>query len=328
MRRIAFVLSDGQAAIKSESSGPVRSLLERLEIHGFHAVKLHQDYNYLVTINYQRKLMSSSRSKVDSRIMIVMEPQVTSPKSHLRRNRAQFRRVFVMSPLWKYDNEIIFPWPQKMQSEFKRETVTQKNKACQIASDKYSPLKGENYTLRREILNRLHNYCDTYGWNWDDSELRRLTRMLKSIYNSGWNVSPSRILDFGKFRDARFFAKGEAQDKIAKMRQYSAAIVIENSCDYISEKLIDAIFAGTCPVYVGPDLELFGLPRTVAVECEPNSVSVESALREVLSNPELRKRIVEEGRQFVLSEKYIPMQNEVVFENLADAIAEEFGVKK
>jgi hypothetical protein len=43
--------------------------------------------------------------------------------------------------------------------------------------------------------------------------------------------------------------------------------VIENSPDYVSEKLFDVLVHGVVPLYVGPPLEEFGIPSSLVVQC-------------------------------------------------------------
>jgi hypothetical protein len=93
-------------------------------------------------------------------------------------------------------------------------------------------------------------------------------------------------LDFRTFRTA--FLKplnylGSVEDKIQAMEEYQVALVIENSQEYITEKLFDAFFAGCIPVYVGPDLEKFDIPRHLYVRADPNPRSVTNALSEAFA---------------------------------------------
>jgi hypothetical protein len=52
--------------------------------------------------------------------------------------------------------------------------------------------------------------------------------------------------------------------------------------EFMTEKLFDSLFAGTFPVYVGPDIELFGIPSFVALQANPNVDSVAKAMEAAL----------------------------------------------
>jgi hypothetical protein len=42
-------------------------------------------------------------------------------------------------------------------------------------------------------------------------------------------------------------------------------LVIENSSNYLSEKLLDALVAGAVPIYIGPDLKPYGIPTNCVI---------------------------------------------------------------
>jgi hypothetical protein len=54
--------------------------------------------------------------------------------------------------------------------------------------------------------------------------------------------------------------------------------VIENSGEYMSEKLFDSLFAGTFPIYVGPNPVDFGIPEFVAIHSNPDIDSIMNAI--------------------------------------------------
>jgi hypothetical protein len=73
-------------------------------------------------------------------------------------------------------------------------------------------------------------------------------------------------------------SKGIVNDKLATMSSYKYALVIENSQEYMSEKLFDAFFAGCIPIYVGPKVEDYGIPKNLVVQAQPNLKSIKQAL--------------------------------------------------
>jgi hypothetical protein len=46
----------------------------------------------------------------------------------------------------------------------------------------------------------------------------------------------------------------------------------------MSEKLFDALIAGCIPIYVGPDVASYGIPRDLVIEVEPTVMSVASGI--------------------------------------------------
>ena len=61
------------------------------------------------------------------------------------------------------------------------------------------------------------------------------------------------------------------------MAQYKASLVIENSQDYMSEKVLDSLSSATIPIYCGADLSKFGIPENLYVRCEANVESITAA---------------------------------------------------
>jgi hypothetical protein len=64
------------------------------------------------------------------------------------------------------------------------------------------------------------------------------------------------------------------------MSKYRYALVIENSAEYMSEKLMEALFAGCIPIYVGPDPQEYGIPKELVIWTKPNIRAIEHSLAE------------------------------------------------
>jgi hypothetical protein len=71
---------------------------------------------------------------------------------------------------------------------------------------------------------------------------------------------------------------GDSSVKLETLSNYRYSIVIENSAEFMSEKLIDCLLAGTIPVYVGPSTHPFGIPQHLIFTAEPNLESINKAL--------------------------------------------------
>jgi hypothetical protein len=104
--------------------------------------------------------------------------------------------------------------------------------------------------------------------------IKRAIRVIEELIiplRHGSPVKPSSIR--GWFKSPRSY-KGPAEDKLATLSSYNYSVVIENSLDYMSEKLFDCLFAGVFPIYVGPDPREFGIPEFAAIHSKPNIESV------------------------------------------------------
>jgi len=58
-------------------------------------------------------------------------------------------------------------------------------------------------------------------------------------------------------------------------------VVVENSPEYLSEKLFDAFLAATLPIYCGPPLRSYGIPDGLAIQVPGNVDHILLAMQSV-----------------------------------------------
>ena len=85
--------------------------------------------------------------------------------------------------------------------------------------------------------------------------------------------------------------KGLSEDKFRTMENYRISVVIENSADYVSEKLFDSVSSGAITIYVGPELEKYGLSGGSAIQTK---ASVEEIIKVVRN---LQSKTIEEQKE-------------------------------
>ena len=93
-----------------------------------------------------------------------------------------------------------------------------------------------------------------------------------------------------------------------------------SSSNYLSEKLIDAVISGTIPIYVGPNLDTFGLPQDMAYCVVGDSRAIQEAMGKLMESKDLQKVILDSGREFLQSSRYLEMVNKQALRNLANMI--------
>lgn len=190
-------------------------------------------------------------------IWIIQEPTLNQFK-FLLRNRINPRRVIfiiteppVINPWgWKYLKyyswmfKAILTWSTELCSKNKKfyhyhfpqqfdtskyayyKTKQNKNLCLLMHSNKYSSIKGELYSLRREIIsyfvNRGDFLLDLYGYDWDKISA------YKSVY------------------------KGTTSDKIECYSEYCFSFCIDNSIvpGYITYDPLISMATGTVPIYI------------------------------------------------------------------------------
>jgi hypothetical protein len=133
------------------------------------------------------------------------------------------------------------------------------------------------YSLRRDVCFNS-DYIDLYGYGWNmglKSKLRVLVIELRKYILRPQHIQLKGLKYY--FRKQKNY-KGSVENKIFTMKKYRIAIVIENSPNYVSEKLFDSLSAGCIPVYVGPDLIKYEIPSNLYIQAQPNRKSILSAI--------------------------------------------------
>jgi hypothetical protein len=172
-------------------------------------------------------------------------------------------------------------WPQTWNLEALEDPRTPPAKRVDkfviVNANKLSFVPGELYSLRRELVTTL-NQVETYGPDWDFSLPQKSLKAAKEFaisarYRTGFASSALRFW----FSKPTFYM-GKSSDKLSTLAKYNYSLVIENSMEFMTEKRFDSLFAGTLPVYVGPKIERFGIPSTLALQASPTADSVKDCM--------------------------------------------------
>lgn len=238
-------------------------------------------------------------------VCILWEPQIVDPRRFSPRNLQKYGTIFSPSSLWiKGPNVNYFNWPQvdikKIDPNFSG-WDKRKNKSVMIAANKYSVNSGELYSLRRSlaVFTALNKSMDLYGYGWNKGFYYDLKLVIASSLKSKIHtLKVNSITKIGKFQPAYI---GPVQDKIKKLQEYRINVVIENSPDYISEKLFDSIASGAITIYVGPELQAFGLPDDIALTVKPNKIEISNMINRLIELPmDKQKKIAQKQWESLL----------------------------
>ena len=239
------------------------------------------DADALVLIDMDIKLLKSTRKSVGSELPIIFvryETFVVWPDNYNSKAISLTSRLIDVGRHSGNGNFHV-PWPQdwSQNSEFREGVSTRNDAVVLINGNKLSFIKGEMYSLRRECISNLPD-LDLYGTGWNHGVFRkilifaeeiRLTLkggLLPRLMNSrGWLKQPSNW-------------KGTPKSKFDTLSRYKYSLVIENSMDFLTEKLFDAFFARCIPVYVGPDVSKFEIPANLVVQVDPTFTSIEQGI--------------------------------------------------
>jgi hypothetical protein len=216
-----------------------------------------ETFDAVVFLDYPTKLNSYFRRLVKSGnkplYLVLFEGAAVRPDNWNRANHAPFKKVFTWHPAWADGQKYIrMHMPHKL-PEFVPYAPSSADKfCCLIASQKYSWVGPELYTERLRAIRWFETHhpdeFDLYGQRWDrfyfKKKLSILNPVLARIYK-GCPWLPRRRL----FPSAR----GSVARKRDVMRQYKFCICYENASypGWLTEKMLDAMFAGSVPVYQG-----------------------------------------------------------------------------
>jgi len=138
--------------------------------------------------------------------------------------RQQFRPIVYPQPFFESHRKF---WEQK-KDRF----------STMVASHKQSRMPGERYSTRQEIIRFFEknhpDSFDLYGVGWHQPQNRWERAFPKQVFHTP-------------------LYRGAVDSKLETMAQYQFAFCIENYCypHYITEKIFDALFVGSVPVYLG-----------------------------------------------------------------------------
>lgn len=323
MRYSILAPSSGSEFQLIESS-PWNKFFEEMSRNGFELVSLSQDPDIVIFNNVSwNNIGKVFKFRSKSKVLIVWESAVTSPLSHKILIRKQFDLTFISSGSWRCAaQELEFVWPQSTETPVEKSLRKRKNRVAFVARNNISFAKNENYSFRREIVFKSNLPLDVFGHDWNRSATRSLFLVLKNMLTQA--LSGSKIsLKGARLSLAKRLEPTEVVDnKIKKLADYRFSLVIENSSDYVSEKIVDSIIAGCVPIYVGPPLLNFGFPPKIAILSEPSLDGILESLVRLQSDEAICQEIVNNGKSFISSVEFSrEFANVAVLKKLASTIS-------
>lgn len=218
-------------------------------------------------------------------ILILWEPKSFMPWQYTQECLNLFQLVIPISP-WRAESLGLENWilhPITFNNNTKLCTNRDKT-VVMINAAKFSANPKSLYGFRRKISRALFKSdidYDLYGVNW---KMNKMKEIRERIWSSRKEVQAKKIPSLKEAFSDVFYRypeyRGPVLDKIYTLSQYKYALIIENEPDYISEKLFDAIFAKTIPIYVGPNLDRFDFLSKIVYQCKPELESILEILQE------------------------------------------------
>jgi hypothetical protein len=328
--RIRIVGHEGQPNFPFGVEGPWRDFANEIEASGHEIVESNfgDDVDALVANSHNIEAINESITAdvpLNRRILLIWEPRVVDNFPYTKKRSEFYGLVYAPSVLWARKLESLnFKWPQTDFSDYNlsiQNWKKRKNKAVIVQANKFSLTRNEQYSTRRAVLvldEKLQRNIELYGHSWN---LGRLFDFKKSII--AFIRTPKSLISFAGFKHIGYkysSYRGPIENKYELISGYKVAIVIENSPDYVSEKLFDAIFSGAIAIYVGPSLATFGIPKDTAIQIENDAASINNKVQEILElTPQIQFEIACNQRDNI-SQVANEWNNRIVLKGLAQNI--------
>lgn len=213
--------------------------------------------------------------------LIRMEPSVVLPANFFKSRSKQFG-VIITAGGKPSSHPGSVNWPLVFPSETEQtvfQSAERSERIVLINGNKMSFVGGELYSLRRKAIRSIEN-LDLYGTEWDSTLLHRLFIAIRSLAHAVLSLKVPSLSGIIYWFQGYPKSKGAVEDKLDTMSKYKYALVVENSHEYMSEKLMEALFAGCIPVYVGPDPQEYGIPKDLVIWTRPTIRAIETSLLE------------------------------------------------
>lgn len=238
----------------------------------------------------------------DFRVLILWEPAAVMPWQYNKNNLAKFDLVIPMSS-WRAKRlgikEFAYhPYDANGFNPISPFTVRREG-IVMVNSAKFSAGKSSLYGLRRATSKALAesdiNYF-LFGSNWKMSRFMELRKRFVALRNS---IIASDEISWRELTSQLWYQypeySGWIHDKFQVLSQYELSLVIENESDWVTEKIFDSIYAGTVPVYVGPDLsDEFPLIESCVIRADSTPQGVLAAVHSATGDQiALRKHAIE-----------------------------------
>jgi hypothetical protein len=272
---------------------------------GFEIVSLKsRTADYFLALEHSSSQLSkiSRWIPVARRFLVSLEPRSVTPNQYSPRTRGKYGRVFVQSPLQVYGGRNVDVIPAGLlpsREIIQKDLVESSNARRQKGSigivnqNKFSFVAGSRYKLRRALVIKLAEMgvpVNLAGSNWNKSIVWHLIVQAKSalwlFFIEGYFPRAGNF-QLPLPHIANLHLHGRVNSELEFMRRFEFALVVENDPDYVSEKLFNAIRAGAVPIYVGPPLDLFGIPNSVAIQAPASAVSIAETFADSCSKQQI-----------------------------------------
>jgi hypothetical protein len=298
----------------------------------------------VVFVNYSRKFLKKAKKHRSKRVLIRLEPKAVLPVQYKKKIEKSFD--LIITPGGQVDTKSKFiGWPYKydlnpskpdasytsLKSMIKEsidegffeieQWSARKNALVLVAANKVSPTSKSNYRIRRHLAKNLSpKLLYVYGPLWRASIITLIVHRIKVMaYSIRTGYFPNIKEIYGNLFTKYSSFVNEPENKHKVIREYKYSLVIENSSDYCSEKIFDAMINGSIPIYVRPRNSKIHLPNNLYL-WSSGSIDELKLLVESFTEKESAD-MLKSMKNYLLSDEFIESwQSDKVYEKIAQEI--------
>lgn len=307
---IALVLF-GVCATEATDLGRWKTLIRVIQERGY-AIKPTSDKSVhgFVAIDHSWKHLLKVRKNVSKthRILVLREGRVVRPDQYRKVVLARYGTIFSSSSvdipgvkLASYADGFLPRVGAPIDNSYRLP-----NSLCIVNTNKFSLHPQSNYSFRQQVIvgalaTGFHVSIVGKGWSLNFGEYA--AQQIKATLDAILRASPVSLkqlrMPLPRSRITGLSIHGFLDDSKSIMGEHDYALVIENDCARVTEKIFDAVHAGCIPIYMGPELSQAEIPGSAYVRLYPN-IELTRQLKAAYEMPrEQRETIRRAGRMWL-----------------------------
>lgn len=252
--------------------------------------------DFYIALEHDSKALRSVKKAVakSRRFLVIFEPRAVNPSQFKRLVQRNYAKVLVPSSMQAtMPNNVTYdagglPTQALVEQDINKNATNglRGGGVSLIQQNKFSFVKRSGYAKRVDLINELDREGFEFhlaGKDWDRPIVWWLLHQGSALIRCLLSGSaPDLTLCRPPIPLKNVLYHRRVEDSVEFQRRSRFSIVVENDENYVSEKIFNALRAGSIPIYMGADLEKIGIPSSICIEIKDKSPkTVTKILREI-----------------------------------------------
>jgi hypothetical protein len=281
-------------------------------------------YDVLIVINYISKEILSSL-KIKNKYLLLCEPKAIMPSIYKREYLNNFDKIFTFNENLVDNKKFIKTRLTLTTSKyFAVLRNKKKNLSCYFVANR--PSDKSLFRFRIKLISWFNNnysdYFHLYGkdWHFLKKDTKNIyVKIILRIINYIINILNITLINKHIIKNVY---KGFSRNKIKDGSKYYFQFCIENSREWISQRIFHCFNSGSVPVYFGyKNISKF-IPNNcyILIKDQNNFQEVFNKMQKVCANKKIYKKYLDNIKKFIKSEKikefFLENDVEIIKKNL------------